>query len=173
MNKYLMMSAAAVAATAAAPAFAGTFLGTVGFWNTANTLNYCDNIQVYNQTTLSGDLVGRHNFTPCGYYTYYGNGIHFAGIGKGAATTKVKAQLGDAEYGYLYGLTWDIVYDVALPIKAKTRWNCYYSTSGTSIYFCNSGHEGTPYPGHGSHTTTISKLAKSLGLKMQGVKVHS
>ncbi|HLY07176.1 MAG TPA: hypothetical protein VKR31_15630 [Rhizomicrobium sp.] len=176
MNKYLMMSAAAMVGTvasAAMPAFAGTFEGTVGFWNSSNTLNYCDNIQVYNAPGEPGDLVGRHNFSPCGYFTYYGAGVTLAGEGKGSVGAKTKAQLGDAEFGYLYGVPWEIVYDVGLPIKKKSHWDCYYSTSGTTAYFCNSGFEGTPYPGHGSHLTTTDKLTKSLGLKLQGVKVHS
>jgi hypothetical protein len=144
MNKYLMMSAAAVMGTiGSGAASAGTFVTTVGFWNVNQTLNYCDHMNVYNDA--NGQVSAQHVQTTCDttYFTYYHN------VGDLGAAAKKMVVLGDPQDGPSFQLTYNLgePFNKAKKGVLKTKWAIYYAfTSGSTAYFLNSGYEGPAYP---------------------------
>ena len=176
MNKYLLMSAAAIMGFAMVPARAGTFIGTIGLWNAKQTLNYCDSIKLYSQSNDPGAMVAIHGFAYCNYYsTYYA--VPLPMLGAVTSTKRGAVTLGDIDIPAFYDKDWITTYEVQYPYKVgargklKTRWDCYYSTNGTTAFFSNSGVEGPyTYPNRRAGVkpeSTISRLAERLHLKVR------
>jgi len=159
MNKYLMMSAAAVMGTVATgvaqPATAGTFVGSVGFYYSfsGSTGPYCDSYNIY--ASPGGQYAAQHAHADCGSSTFLpANGVK----------DKKTYVFGDIVLAADdYSLNFDMVYPYKIKKGRKTsHWDLYGSTNGTTAFLLNSGVEGTPYVfaknGKNNKTSTVSKV---------------
>lgn len=127
MNKYLMMSAAAVLASVAG-AQAGTPKYSFQFGD-ANGASYCDGGTVY--SSGANIWAWQHTNNDCQGGVSYGQGL----VGKNSVTGK-SADMSDNIYGSS-GLTLNVV----LPAKLKTGapYSIWCQYSGTTSFECNSG----------------------------------
>jgi hypothetical protein len=142
MNKFLMMSAAAVMGTmavaASEPASAGTFVTTVSILDAAGTFAYCDTFAVYSQTGNKYNAV--HNFSACGFSPAW---IPNAGEYGKAAPKHIS--LASIEYPVYYGEDVQLVWDFDLPLnktkkgKPVSKWFVYGNSNGTTQFLINSG----------------------------------
>lgn len=155
MNKFLMMSLAAVAATAGATVTASA---TEIVGHSSGGGSYCDTITM----TLSGsnNYADVHDWTPCGLSSVsYGMGISgntakIPGKKKKAKPNNVALSdyyVGDVAAGYL------VDFQVGLPLKNGGSFNAYYTKDGVSItQYINGTYgvvgAGEKHQGHGKST---------------------
>lgn len=136
MNKFLMMSAAAVMGTvAAAPqANAGAFQGTVFLENAAGTQVYCTEIFLFKNgrggSTYSGQVTNACNRSSMGPLQGFPIKGTFGGIRKSIALS--------FPLNYPFATTWQIS---PLPTNKKSLWNIWASTNGTTSFTFNGGKE--------------------------------
>ncbi|HWE07102.1 MAG TPA: hypothetical protein VG274_10360 [Rhizomicrobium sp.] len=131
MNKYLMLSAAAVLASATG-AYAGTFQHSFTF-GTAGGSPYCDGGSVY----TSGATVWswQHTNNNCSGGVSYGQGL----LEKNGLYGK-NANMSDNFFGKNYGIFSEYL-NYVLPKKIKNGkpWELYVGINGTTSFFGNSG----------------------------------
>ena len=130
MNKYLMLSAAAVLASTAAQA--GTFQHSFTF-GTSGGSPYCDGGNVY----TSGATVWswQHTNNNCASGVSYGQGLleKSGTYGKGA-------NMSDNYYGKNYGIfTTYLNYNLPKKLANGKPWELFVGFNGTSSFFGNSG----------------------------------
>jgi len=149
MNKYLLLSAAALVAASAvttgAEAKKATSPTAISF------SGYCDGLNI----SWSGNLYAdQHLFTACGY-TETDVGVGVEG--------KKNVNLSDSFYYGDFGenLSWD----VTLPLKSGGTWTLYGTTAGTSTSELNGGaynigYTGTRFgaPSSALNTKTLSRM---------------
>jgi hypothetical protein len=149
MNKYLMLSAAAVMASTAANAGTLTHSFTFG---TSGGGSYCDGGSVY----TSGATVWswQHTNNNCGGGVSFGQGI----VAKNAVLGK-SANMSDNFESKNYGSNY-VYLNYTLPKKlaAGKPWELWVGFSGTTSFFANSGVLVNVVPGHKGTKSTTSGL---------------
>ena len=145
MNKYLMMSAAAVLATTAG-ANAGTLLHSFTF-GTPSGGSYCDGGSVY--SSGASIWAWQHTNNNCAGGVSTGQGL----VGK---LTALGYAAGDMSDNY-YGNYKSIALNYTIPAKLKKGWTGWIEFSGTTSFEFNSGGFKNVTPGHkGSKSTTAA-----------------
>jgi hypothetical protein len=130
MNKYLMLSAAAV--FAATGANAGTFQHSFQFGTSGGT-SYCDGGSVY--TSGSSVWAWQHTNADCAGATTEGQGL----LGKLNATGK-SADMSDTYLGQLYGIfSEQLGYVLPKKLANGKPWELYIGLNGTTSFLGNSG----------------------------------
>jgi len=153
MNKYLMLSAAAVMASSAANA--GTFLHSFQF-GTAGGGTYCDGGSVYSSGTSIWSW--RHTNNNCAGGQSEGQGL-VGFLVSGKNPTIKGANMSDTFYGQNYGV-FSVYLSYTLPKKLATGkpWELWVGFSGTTSFLGNSGALLNVAAGHKGHTSTASKV---------------
>ena len=135
MNKYLMMSVAALAATTAAtsPSLASSS-GTAVLAEHNGTVTYCDQIDLSWSGNNYADI---HNWTPCSISSE-SKGMGIQGYTAGVTAKKKKGgkpnnvalsdyYKGDVSAGYY------VDFQIGLPVKSGNAFNGLYTTNGTTV----------------------------------------
>jgi len=162
MNKYLMMSAAAVLAGTASTAANASHSFTFG---TAYGGSYCDGGTVLQQTSIWS---WAHTNNNCAGGTSYGIGV----LGKAAAVvypptaTGFKAAvMSDVYFCQNDGLcSWAISYALPKKIKTGQPWVLFIKFSGTSAFLGNYGLLTNASPGHKSKVSTVTKMKELIAV---------
>jgi len=152
MNKYLMLSAAALIATTAGAHAKGKGLTQFTF-GTAGGGEYCDGGTIHK---ASKSLWGwTHNYEAgCGYsYNAFGLGV----TGKNKQNGD-NAAMSDNTYSRQSGIT--INYVLPKNMKAGGTWTLYLTEGGTSTFEGNSGVLIAGLPGHVSHHSSGEVVRK-------------
>ncbi len=144
MNKYLMLSAAAVMASTTANA--GTFVHSFTF-GTSGGGAYCDGGNVYSSGT--NIWAWQHTNNNCSGGVSYGQGL----VGKNTVTGK-SADMSDGLYG---NSAFTLNYVLPSKLKNGKPWSLWCQFSGTTSFNCNSGVL-TSVAGHKGNKSTSSGL---------------
>lgn len=154
MNKYLMMSAAALLATTAGAHAKGGGLTQFTF-GTAGGGSYCDGGTLH-QTSKTA-WAWTHNYEAgCGYsYNAFGVGLN----GKNNLTGK-SAGMTDNTYSRQSGIA--LEYVLPAKMKAGGPWEIYYTEGGVSAAELNSGVLVAGLPTHYSHKGSTADAVKNL-----------
>lgn len=163
MNKYLMMSAAAaLAATAAGEADAGTV--SVHFGSASGT-SYCDGLILH----VNGHVyVGEHTYSNCSSTEA---NLLVLGLGetwKGDTVGTKNVNLADITFAYNYGENVISTYDLEIPVKAGSKWDSWVAFSATSAFIGNSGTLLLgPFAKHQGQKaeSTVTTVARSMKLQ--------
>ena len=162
MNKYLLMSAAAVLSTAA------TGVATSASATTVHFSGYCDDIVIGQNTSV---FAGRHTFlVGCGYSSGR-YGVMEGLVAKGAAwnpkgdkkKAKGNVNAGDTSEPEVFGTNIGLSYDMTAPVKGGSSFYGWASFSGTTSFNYISGVMGSgpakPAGKDGKVGATTDKLA--------------
>jgi hypothetical protein len=151
MNKYLMLSAAAVMASTTANA--GTFVHSFTF-GTSGGGAYCDGGNVYSSGT--NIWAWQHTNNNCSGGVSYGQGL----VGKNSVTGK-SADMSDGLYG---NSAFTLNYVLPAKLKNGKPWSLWCQFSGTTSFNCNSGVLTSVVAGHKGNKSTSSGLKALLQL---------
>src|ERR1051326_6877044 len=168
MNKYLMMSAAAVLAGAASSAANAANSFTFG---TVNGGSYCDGGTGLQKTSI---WTWAHTNNNCAGGTSYGLGV----LGKAVACkypptgAEFKcAVMSDPYFCQNDGLcSWSISYALPKKIKAGQPWVLIIKFSGTSAFLCGYGLLVNATPNDQAKNGTVTKLRELIAAHRNSVK---
>ena len=154
MNKYLMMTAAALlAGTASANAGTHSFI-----FGTANGGVYCDGGTVY--TGRDGGIYSgavwswQHTNNNCASGVSTGQGI----LGKTIGLGKV-AEMSDTFFAQNYGIYSEVLnYVLPKRLKAGQPWSAWIDLNGTTSFEANNGVLQNPMPGHEGTQSTLASV---------------
>ena len=159
MNKYLMLSAAALVATTAGGTTSAT-AGTAVIVEHNGSVTYCDQIDLSWSGKLYADI---HDWTPCGISSK-SKGMGVAAGSKKSGKENVSLSdyyVGDVSAGYY------VDFQLGLPVKSGKEFNGYYTTDGTGVtqYIAGSYTLGAPGEKHNSPSTidALRQFIKSHG----------
>ncbi len=146
MNKYLMLSAAALIATTAGANAKGTPLTQFTFGSSGGGA-YCDGGTLHKTTATA--WAWTHNYeAACGYsYNAFGQGLN----GKNKATGK-SADMSDNSYAHASGIA--LSYTLPSKMNAGGTWTLWVTFGGTSSFEGNEGTLVAGLPSHFTHKTT-------------------
>ena len=145
MNKYLMMSAAALLGSAA-PGFAAHPSGTHAIhFGTSNGGTYCDGMSFYKSPYSGAPIeLGTHLLSGCGE-----TDTEVAGKGSKTQFTLVEGWISNTTF----------VYDISKPIKNGGAWVVYICPNGSTCFFGNSGTYALGYqPAKGIRQSTTARV---------------
>lgn len=140
MNKYLLVSAAAILASAGA-----ADATTVGFSGYCNGVVLTHQGKNYNAryTNCSGTVTG----------TGFGVAVKTKGLGK-------NVDLSDNAYANNYGIYSEVLnYDLSLPLKNGGKWSLWVGLDGISSFEVNAGTYNVDVPGHGGRNLVAETKA--------------
>lgn len=144
MNKYLLLSAAALLSSAAMAGEglppAATSIHFIG----ANGTSYCDGMRL--RGAGNGFIVGQHTFTECGGASAipeWGLAGRRKPLGKEV---------------FFYEPTMSDGYIISLPLQTGGAWSLYATTNGTTIFLVNHGTYSLGPPRKGAHGSTAAKV---------------
>jgi hypothetical protein len=147
MNRYLMITAAALLG-GTAQAFAGepSRTQTIHFLS-SNGSSYCDGMSFYKSPVVDAIYFGTHILTECG-----------------ESNTQVVGGANKRGVGLVedFGSSTSFLYDISKPIRKGGTWTLWDCQSGT----CFEGNSGTydlgPPSKSGKHVATTTKLAEMI-----------
>ena len=166
MNKYLMMSAAAaLAATAAGTAEAGTYSVHFG---TSGGVSYCDGLL---GTSNGPVFAGRHMYQNCN--SPVTTNLFILGLReklKGDPVGKHNVNFSDDSLAWYYHENFALSFDIQTPIVAGNKWDEWLNTTGSTAYIADSGvllagQYAKQIPPGLKGISTLSKVIAALQLK--------
>jgi hypothetical protein len=155
MNKYLMMtSAALLATTAAGNAEAATHTYIIHFGSGST---YCDSLLLHKNGNV---YAGKHLYTACGS----GPDVLIEGLGSSGGVPPGKGKggnvnIGDDTLAYIYHQNYSVSYDLQTPFKNGGTYAVWINDTGSSSYIANEGvYEVGNKARSNSHESTLSKV---------------
>lgn len=155
MNKYLMLSAAALVATSTSAIAKSASSGSASLIvHSPSGGSYCDTYKVFWSGANYADQV---DWTPCGISS------HSIGMGVESAKKKNKTVAISDSYKGDVGAGFEVDWQFGVPIKSGKVFNAYYTTNGSTVteYIANGSYQvvgGARQHVHPGHVSTISAL---------------
>jgi hypothetical protein len=159
MNKYLMMTSAALLATSAVGSTEAATHTYIIHFGTGST--YCDSLQLYKNGNV---YAGKHLYTVCGS----GPDILIEGLGSRGGVPPGKGKGGNVNFGddtlaYNYHENYAVSYDLQTPFKNGGTYAVWVNYSGSTSFLANEGvYEVGNKARNNSHVSTLSKVVTLL-----------